>query len=195
MESAVELPLPTRLGGSQVIIRDSTGSEVAAPLFYVSPTQINYQVPEAAAIGPAVVRVTTSDGRVLTGLMRISELAPALFTLSQTGVGAAAALDAFDFMGAPFAATRPDGRPNIISLFGTGLGADATGEDGIDVRSSVETTIDGSPAPTLFAGRAPGFAGLNQFNVQLPIGLSPGTHTVGVSRNGVKSNLVTITIR
>ena len=194
-ESASALPLPTSLGGSQVVIKDSAGIEHVAPLFYVSPTQINYLLPAEAATGPAVVSVTSGDGRVWTGLMLISEVAPALFTLNQTGSGAAAALDAFTFTGAPFAATRADGQPNIISFFGTGLGADATGEDGIDVSSSVEVTIDGNPATTVFAGSAPGYAGLNQFNVVLPVGISSGNHTVVVSRNGVKSNLVTIAIR
>jgi uncharacterized protein (TIGR03437 family) len=194
-ESAGEFPLPTLLGGSKVMIKDSSGIEVAAPLFYVSPTQINYQVPAGTVLGPAVVRVTSGAGRVFTGLMLISEVAPALFTLNQAGSGAAAALDAFNFAGGPFAAIRSDGQPNIISFFGTGLGADATGEDGIDVSSSVETTIDGLAATTAFAGSAPGFVGLNQINVVLPIGLSPGSHTVAISRNGVRSNFVTITTK
>lgn len=194
-QSAGEVPLPTSLGGTQVSIKDSAGVEFFAPLFYASPAQINYQVPEGAAIGPAVVRVKGPDGRPLTGLMLISEVSPALFTLNQAGSGAAAALDALNFTGAPFAAKRPDGQPNVITLFGTGLGADATGEDGVDVSSSVEVMVDGTPATTVFAGSAPGFAGLNQFNVMLPLGISSGNHTVVVARNGVKSNSVTIAIR
>jgi uncharacterized protein (TIGR03437 family) len=81
-------------------------------------------------------------------------------------------------------------------LFGTGFGADATDVAvSVDVSSTVHVTIDDVPAITAFAGGAPGFTGLNQVNVVLPIGLSPGIHTVVVSRSGAKSNLVTIATR
>ncbi len=66
---------------------------------------------------------------------------------------------------------------------------------GGNVAASVQVTIDGQPATTLYAGRAPGFVGLNQLNVVLPAGISSGTHTVIVSRNGVASNTVTIAVR
>ena len=56
-------------------------------------------------------------------------------------------------------------------------------------------TIDGNPATTVFAGSPPGYMGLNQFNVVLPVGISSGNHTVVVARNGVKSNVVAIAIR
>ncbi len=103
-------------------------------------------------------------------------------------------MDAITFTKAPFAATQANGQPNIISLFGTGLGAEATDLNGVDVCSSVEVTIDGNPATTVFAGSAPAIQALNQFDVVLPVGISSGNHTVVVSRNGVKSNLVTIAI-
>jgi uncharacterized protein (TIGR03437 family) len=195
-ETASSIPLPTSLSGSQVLIKDSAGVDHPAPLYYVSPTQINYQVPAGVALGPALVTVTSGDGHTSTGLMTIASVAPALFTLDQSGSGAAAALDALTLTGAPFAARRSDGQPNIIALFGTGLGADATDlTAGVDVSSSVEITIDGSPTTVVFAGSAPGFTGLNQFNVVLPVGVSSGDHQVVVARNGVKSNRVTIAIR
>jgi uncharacterized protein (TIGR03437 family) len=195
-QTAYSIPLPTSLAETQLLIKDSAGVDHPAPLYYVSPTQINYQVPAGASLGPALVTVTSGDRHISTGLMTITSVAPALFTLNQSGSGAAAALDGFTFNGAPFAATRPDGQPNIIALFGTGLGADATDLDaGVNVSSRVEVTIDGTPATTVFAGSAPGFTGLNQFNVVLPIAISPGTHKLVISRNGVKSNLVTIAIK
>jgi uncharacterized protein (TIGR03437 family) len=40
-------PLPTRLGGTSVTV-----GGIAAPLFYVSPGQINFQVPNAIAQAP-----------------------------------------------------------------------------------------------------------------------------------------------
>jgi uncharacterized protein (TIGR03437 family) len=194
--AAPATPLPTSLAGTQVLIKDSTGTQYLAPLFYVSPAQVNYQIPERIALGGAIVTVTSGDGRTSTGVMQIMSAAPSLFTLNQQGSGPAAALDAFTFTGPPFVATQTNGEPNIIAFYGTGLGADATDLDaGVNVSASVEARIDDHPVTVLYAGSAPGFVGLNQFNVVLPTGISPGTHTLIVSRNGVKSNLVTIAIR
>jgi hypothetical protein len=125
--------------------------------------------------------------------MQISATAPSLFTLDQSGSGPAAALDSFTFTGAPFAATRPNGEPNIIALYGTGLGEDAT-DGGGNVSGSIEATINGLPMTVEYAGRAPGFVGLNQFNIVLPVGIGPGTFPLVVSRQGVQSNAVMITI-
>lgn len=66
-QAAVSPPLPTTLGGTTVKVRDSSGTERLAPLFYVSPTQINYLVPEGAAPGAGLVTVTSEIGAALTG--------------------------------------------------------------------------------------------------------------------------------
>jgi uncharacterized protein (TIGR03437 family) len=193
-QGATSLPLPTALVGTTVKVQDAAGTERLAPLFYVSPTQVNYQIPPGTAAGPATVVVTSGDGRISVGVTIIAAAAPSIFTTNQTGTGAAAALDAFTFTGPPFAATRANGEPNIIAIFGTGLGADATDVDG-NVSASVQVKVDGNPAVVQYAGRAPGFVGLNQLNIVLPAGIAPGTHTVVVARNGATSNAVTIAIR
>jgi uncharacterized protein (TIGR03437 family) len=59
----------------------------------------------------------------------------------------------------------------------------------------VEARIDGQAVEVQYAGRAPGFVGLNQFNLLLPAGISPGTHMLTLSRNGVPGNPVTIAIK
>jgi uncharacterized protein (TIGR03437 family) len=193
-QAATSQPLPTELGGVTVRITDSAGATRDAPLFFVSPQQVNFQIPAETAPGPAVIYVAGADGRVSTGAIQVLAAAPALFTLSQDGKGLAAALDAFTFAPPPFNATRSNGQPNIIAFFGSGLGADATDVDG-NVAASVQATIDGAPVLAQYAGRAPGFTGLNQFNLVLPAGISSGTHSAQITRNGVASNVVTIAIR
>ncbi len=193
-QTASSQPLPTELGGATVRVTDSAGVTRDAPLFFASSDQVNYQIPADTAPGPAVVYVTAADGRVSTGAIQILDAAPALFTFSQDGKGAATALDAFTFTLPPFNATRTNGQPNIITFFGTGLGADATDVDG-DVATDMQATIDGAPVVVQYAGRAPGFTGLNQFNLVLPAGISSGVHNVQIARNGVASNVVTIAIR
>ena len=54
-EAAVETPLPTVLAGTRVAVVESEQTSHVAPLFLVSPGQINFLIPSAAALGPATV--------------------------------------------------------------------------------------------------------------------------------------------
>lgn len=195
---ATSLPLPTTLAGVEVRING-----VPAPLFFASPTQINFQVPrQTMATTPrfrvssatALIEVYRDDQLIRAGAFQIAPVVPALFTLNSSGTGAAAAVDALTGAPGPFNAKQSNGQPNIISVFGTGFGADVTDVDG-NVSSSVQATIGGQPATVNYAGRAPGFVGLNQLNITLPADIAPGTYTLVISRNGVPSREVTITVQ
>ena len=96
-------------------------------------------------------------------------------------------LDALRGTVAPFAATQANGQPNVISVFGTGLGLDGTDVSG-DLAGNVRVTFDGEAGNVLYAGRAPGFIGLNQFNVQFPANLAAGARTLVITRNGIPSH-------
>ena len=88
------VPFPTQLNGVSVSI-----GGVAAPLSYVSPTQINALVPfEAATItgGNSVtvpVIVSTPSGASPAFSLRLQRSAPAIFSQNSTGAGAALAFD------------------------------------------------------------------------------------------------------
>ncbi|HEX9003696.1 MAG TPA: hypothetical protein VGB07_27550 [Blastocatellia bacterium] len=192
-EIAGSVPLPTTLAGTTIKIRDSNGVERLAPLFYVSGGQINYQVPAGTATGIATVTITNGNGVGAINTMEIRASAPSIFTANASGSGPAAAVDALTGAAAPFNAKREGGEPNIISVYGTGLGADATDVDA-NVNGSATARIDGNPVILWYAGRAPGYVGLNQFNVELPASIASGTHTLTLTR-GATSNSVTITIR
>jgi uncharacterized protein (TIGR03437 family) len=115
--------------------------------------------------------------------------------LNASGSGPAAALDALTFLPAPFNAELADGVPNFIAVWGTGLGADAT-DGGGNVFASVKAFIDGNfETQVTYAGQAPGFQGSNQFNIELPFGITSGEHTLTISRGAVTSNEVTILIQ
>ncbi len=196
--AASTLPLPTQLADVQVRI-----DGVAAPLFFVSPSQINFQVPRVTAAitavplsqsATAMVEVINNGQLIRAGAFQIAPAVPGIFTLNATGTGAATALDAIRGNREPFDAKQPNGQPTIIALFGTGFGADATDMDG-NVNVSVQATIDGAPVTVGYAGRAPGFTGLNQINVMFPASITAGTHTLVISRNGIPSRPVTIAVR
>lgn len=193
-KSAATLPLPLLLGNTSITVRDSAGVERNTPLFFVSPMQINYQIPPGTAAGPAESLVKRNGEVIARGVFLVNTAAPGIFTVTQDGAGPAAALDAFTFTAAPFAARRDDGSPNIIAVYCTGLGTDATDTD-IDVGMDVDARIDGQAAEVLYAGRAPGFSGLNQVNLLLTPGIATGIHTLTLRRGFTTSNPVSLEIK
>src|SRR5262249_51975366 len=85
--------LSTTLAGRRVLIKDSTGVEKAAKLFFVSPTQINYVVPEGLADGLAQIRVVDEGTNTIkTGLAEIAKISAGVFTANADGVGAPSGL-------------------------------------------------------------------------------------------------------
>ena len=195
---ATSQPLPTTLANTQVRVNGTP-----AGLFYVSPDQINFQVPRTTVAttvslnvqsSTALIEVFSNGQLIRAGAFQIAPAVPGIFTTNQSGTGAAVALDAFTFTPGPFNARQSNGQPNIIAAFGTGLGADVTDNDG-NAAASTTATIDGANVAVSYAGRAPGFSGLNQFNITFPANITSGTHTLVISRNGIAAREVTIAVR
>jgi uncharacterized protein (TIGR03437 family) len=69
------------LGGTTVSVKDAAGVSRQAPLYYVSPSQVNYVVPSGTAIGPALVTIVSRDGAVSTAPLEVRPIAPGLFTV------------------------------------------------------------------------------------------------------------------
>jgi uncharacterized protein (TIGR03437 family) len=160
---------PTTLAGTTVRVRDAQGVERLAPLFYVSPTQVNYLMPEGTAPGNSVVTITSSDGAISTGAAVVRPVAPALFTADASGSGTPAALIVRVLSDGtqryePVSPQIDLGPPNeqvFLVLFGTGL-------RGRSAPSAVTVTVGGENAEVTFAGAQPDFAGLDQVNARLP---------------------------
>jgi uncharacterized protein (TIGR03437 family) len=197
IEAAQSLPLPVVLAGTMVTVNG-----VPAPLFFVSPTQINFLLPPTIDLGAAQIVVSNAAGSYALGTVEIVAAQPALFTANSTGQGDAAALataDGVNFQMPPFD-VLVNNRPNILLLFGTGLRraladnpADANG-----VAEAVSVTIEGQTARVLYAGAQGGLAGLDQLNIELPASLAgKGARRVEVmvSVNGVAANRVTIQLK
>ncbi len=181
------LPLPASMAAASVQING-----IAAPLVYVSPLQINAQVPWETASGSATLTVTHA-GMTASQTVSIAPAGPAIFTLYGSPQAAALNLDY---------TINAENNPasEVIQLFGTGLGAvspavptgaAASGTTLSQVVATVTATVNGNPAGVPFAGLAPGFAGLWQVDVDLPAGVS-GALPVVVSVAGVASNTVTV---
>jgi uncharacterized protein (TIGR03437 family) len=199
-EAAQSLPLPLALAGTTLTVNG-----IPAPLFFVSPTQINFVVPPAVDLGAATIVVSSPLGVYSLGNVEIAAAAPALFTADATGRGDAAALatiDGANFQRQPFDVLL-NGRPNILVLFGTGIrrtpAADPNDSNsGWGVAESVSVMIDGRAARVLYAGAQGSFAGLDQINVEMPPALAntgPRRVEVVVTAGGLAANRVTIQIK
>ena len=83
-------PLPQNLAGTTVVVRDSQGTSRNAGLFFVSPEQINIQIPPLTALGGAIATITNSVGEVSLASFEVGLIAPGIFTASADGKGIAA---------------------------------------------------------------------------------------------------------
>ncbi len=212
LEVAQTTPLPTALAGTRVAVRDSAGVERLAPLMFVAPTQINYQVPAETASGAATVTVTSGDGSVSTGALNVTPVAPGLFTANGDGKGVASALllrvkangaQQFEPVARYDAATRSfiaapiDLGPDLgnasdqvfLILFGTGLRYRSA-------LSAVTASIGGANAEALYAGPQGAFAGLDQVNLRLPRSLAGrGEVELALTADGREANRVKVQIK
>jgi len=206
--AATGLPLPTSLAGTAVKIRDGSGAERLAPLFFVSPMQVNYQVPAGTGDGDAVVTVTNGSGVVATGRVSVYTLAPGVFTANANGQGVAAAVAQrvkgdgsvtyepvarFDaeqnrFVAVPIDLGAESDQVFLI-LFGTGFRY----HPGL---SYVYATVGGTSTPALYAGPQGDFAGLDQVNLRVPRNLAGrGEVDVQLSFSGSAANTVKVHIK
>ncbi|MGA3028691.1 MAG: S8 family serine peptidase [Bryobacteraceae bacterium] len=172
---------------------------VPGHLMYVSPTQVNVQVPWElqnalqAGLTSAFVKVTIdySPGNVVS--VPIQAFAPGFFGAA----GTVAALD--NDTGAVINQSNPAVRGKYVQLYVNGLGPvtnqPASGDPALgypDLSTTTNTVtvkIGGQSVTPSFSGLAPGFAGLYQVNFQVPTSLPPGpiNQPIAISVGGVTS--------
>src|SRR5258708_25221609 len=63
----------------------------AAPLLYVSPVQINFEIPAGTTTGDVPLSVQTGLGNTLNFFAKVADIAPGLFTANGDGRGVVAA--------------------------------------------------------------------------------------------------------
>ena len=185
---------PTSLGGVGVKVNG-----VAAPVYYVSPGQINFQVPWGTPVtGTVSVAVTLNGGSSNAINVAVATAAPGLFVL---GSGQAAVENADYSINDPSNAAKI-GSTVLAFLTGSGpvtpavvSGVPASTTTLTYATSTVFATIGGTPATVSFAGLAPGFIGLVQLNIIVPAGLAPGTYPLAVTIDGQTSNAAPISVK
>jgi uncharacterized protein (TIGR03437 family) len=207
--SATTIPLPTGLAGTTVRVLDSAGVSRLAPLFYVSPGQVNFVVPSNTAFGLATITVTTSGGVSASTMVLITHTAPGIFSSNNTGQGVAAAQLVITHANGsqdllPALATYDSTQRAYVAVpvsLGTATDTATLVLYGTGVRYrpgplSVTATVNGSTIPVQYAGAQPQYAGLDQMNINLPRTLvGAGVVGIYVTVDGEISNTVTLTVR
>ena len=198
-------PLPLNLADVTVMVDDKQ-----ARLFFVSPNQINYQIPANTPSGVASVTVTRGDQVVSQGTILVSNVAFSLFTADASGQGAPAGLllrvkangeqvyeslvrfDSSQNRLVPAPIVRRAGEQLYLILYGSGLryAPNTDGNAANGVAENVEVTIGGIAAEVIYAGAAPGYVGLEQINLRIPDNALANPNTpVAVKARDVLNNL------
>ncbi|HXJ40580.1 MAG TPA: hypothetical protein VNH18_14975, partial [Bryobacteraceae bacterium] len=201
--SAKDYPLLT-LGGTTM----QAGGR-PAPLFMVSCSQVNLQIPWEAADQATLLVTTTAGGQTSTPEpATLVTFAPGIFSINQAGTGQGAVeIAPTAQLAAPSdaAGNHPVKKGEYIAIFGTGLGPvsnqPATGAPARAVPLSSTTTlptvtIGGTAALVTFSGLVPGLTGLYQVNALVPDAAPAGANVaLVISIGGVASNTVTIAVQ
>ncbi len=208
IQSSGGAQLPTAMASTVVAVRDSAGAERRAPLFFVSPNQVNYQMPQGTADGPASVMITNGNDGVFSGNVQIARVAPGLFTANASGQGVAvgqalrvrangvqvfeplAIWDAAQnrFVANPIDLSNPSDQVYLI-LYGTGWRFRSS-------LAAVSVKLGGVSLPVLYAGEQTAFAGLDQINLQLSRALAgKGEMDLMLTVDGQPANIVRVSIK
>ncbi|HEX5228047.1 MAG TPA: hypothetical protein VFW44_10070, partial [Bryobacteraceae bacterium] len=186
---ATKLPLDTTLGDVQVLVNG-----VAAPVYYVSSGQINFEIPIDAATangGAGTVQVVRKGTAGNLVFVQIHAQAPQ-FLIYDGGYAIMTTPDAV-LTGIP---SHPVKAGHIVTIYAIGLGPTSpVVASGTASPTSPLANVPGTTqvcfgvvtpfAPPLcakpsFVGLTPNFVGLYQINVEIPTGVKTGNTVVSV---------------
>lgn len=183
-QSAQIVPLPISMGGVAVLVNG-----VPAPLYYVSDTLINAQIPYETAVGGATVTVN-NNGKVTSQGFTVSATGPGIFTDTKSYL----------------VPTNTAARRQEIALYMTGVGQISPA---LFTGSGPTTTliaglpaplqkpivrVNGLPAVLDFVGIPPGLVGVLQINFEVPSGAAVGPQTVVVTIGGKDSGVALLNV-
>jgi len=176
--SAGPLPWPTILGSVQVII-----GGVPAPVFVVSPLQINFQVPCEMPLTGSVTMTVNNNGAISAAQsVALAPYAPGVFSYYRTPTSLDPVISHAD--NSWVTPGSPAKAGEVLVVWATGVGnlsqLPATGVASPSLLSAIAVnlptvTVGGAAVSVQFAGLTPGSVGLVQINIQLPSTLPAGS--------------------
>jgi uncharacterized protein (TIGR03437 family) len=192
VNAGAQTPLPTSVESVSVSVNGQL-----APVLYVTPTQVNFQVPWETALGSATVTVAVNGGASNAVAVNVFGAAPGLFSSSN---GQAIVQNSDYTLNGPSNPAKV-GSTIIAYLSGSGTvsppvadGAPTPDDTLVNLNSGTSATIGSSTAQVAFAGLAPGFVGLVQMNIVVPSGLATGSYPLTVTIGSDTSNSATVSV-
>jgi uncharacterized protein (TIGR03437 family) len=200
-ESAGQIPLPTTLGNTCASVNNES-----LPLFYVSPSQINAQLPfDASGSGSLIVSTSGASGGISSPFsFNIFSTAPTIFMSAGAGplTGLPNIYRAND-SNSLVTLSNPI-RPNdTLTFFATGMGqtsnepltgyASPANPPAIVLDQPI-VTLEGIQLNVTFAGLAPGEVGVYQINAVVPAGVPGGLQVPLTITQGGQSTSVMVRV-
>jgi uncharacterized protein (TIGR03437 family) len=164
-ERAATWPLPLEIAGVS-----ATVAGVRAPMVLASPTGAWIQTPVELPSGPTSITLSNSLGASHSTAVEIRPAAPGIFSVTHAD-------------GRVVDASAPGIESEVLVVWATGLGHAlndaASGQPAPTDRlaptaNAVSAVLDGAAIPVIWAGLSPGYAGLYQVVIQLPVGQAGG---------------------
>lgn len=211
---ASSTPLSNNLNGVQVLVNGT-----AAPLYYISGGQIDFQVPYNTPAGTATIQVVDNgtNGNLVSATVQATQPRILVF-LGYSGQppiivnykDGSIVTSNTGFTALPAHAASPG---DTLIIYAIGLGQtnpaattgaaapDGTNGTTLETVSGVTVQLGGGFTPTTvispsFVGLAPGFVGLYQINVTLPPDVPTGDSVpLMLNMSGASSNAVDIAIQ
>jgi uncharacterized protein (TIGR03437 family) len=169
-----------------------------APLMVVRPDHVVAQVPVDVAPGTHPLNATNANGDAAVPFsVTVAAAAPAIYF---DGTGGLVVKNSDFFLVRP---GNPARAGDILVIYSTGLGlttpALATGQivpyPPASLTAAVTVTIGGQSAPVIYSIASPGFLGLYQTAVRMPVGVPPGNARLVLSIAGASSNSVSLAVQ
>lgn len=195
--------LPSACLDTRVVLMAS-GKEYSAPIFYCDMYQVNFQVPyELDGTGEASVAIELKGARSNTLTVAVAPASPGIFIIAagEPPIGAM-----LDISGRLVTADNPVRPGDAVSVYSTGLGAIRPHiETGKYMRAAAaELSVTTLPVgaelggtttcPVLYSGLAPGFVGLYQVNLMVPLETQEGSYRLSLMVDGKRSNEVLLPV-
>jgi len=190
------IPFPTVLDSVQVTVNG-----INAPIYAISPTQINAVVPYGVTGSTATFVVNNATIMSNAVTVPLAATAPGVFSANANGLGDGAIRHA-DY--SPVSQTSPAMPGEIVQVYLTGLGAvnpavpDGTAAPSLplsNVTAPVTAFVGGIQVSNIqFHGLSPGLASLYQLNLQIPSTVGPGPQPLEVQTANGSTGLVDVWI-
>jgi uncharacterized protein (TIGR03437 family) len=179
------IPIPTSLGGTSVII-----GGIEAPLYYVSPGQVNAQVPFELTAGQPYELIVSANGALTTPeTIQLAAVAPGIAAYPS---GYVQAEHAANFSLVTDASPAMPGEYVVIYLLGLGPTNVPVASGAVSPSTPLDATVNtptltlnGAAVPNIyFSGLTPTLVGLYQIDFQVPAGTPNGDLTLVVTQSG-----------